>query len=510
MFTLMLLFFLLNILLLMSSLIHPKCFWKIKLGEDKDGDLETNCVFSLEAVRPPVEKEYFNQQILNVLTSSKNHQFALALAFSMDEVNRNSDLLPNMSLVLKYPMGGCKEMSQLYNIFELYVQNNNSLPNYVCNEETTCAVLITGPQWQTSVNLLAYLGIYLCPKVLQIAYGNFHPILNDHEQFPYLYQMAPKDTSLALAMVAFMCHFSWNWVGLVISDNDKGTSFLSYLRRQMEKNKVCFAFVYMIPEYDHLYESRAEVYYNQIMASSTSVVIIYGDSNNVLALSFKIWKSLGIQKLWVTTSEWDVTTSKTLLHDSLHGTLAFVHHHGDISGFKNFVQTLNPLKNSSDYLLRLGWMDFNCEASASYCKTLENCSSNASLEWLREQNFDVAFSDGSYDIYNAVYAMAHALHEMILQQVDNQAMDNGKGPNFDCLKLNSFLRRIHFTNPIGDTVNMNLREKLQRDYDIFQIRNFSHGLEFKVKIAKFSSYFPHGQQLHLHVDMIEWATGKRK
>lgn len=67
MFTLMSLFFLLNIPLLTSIFIRPKCFWKIKLREDKDGDLETNCVFSLGAVRLPVEEKYFNQQILEVL-----------------------------------------------------------------------------------------------------------------------------------------------------------------------------------------------------------------------------------------------------------------------------------------------------------------------------------------------------------------------------------------------------------------------------------------------------------
>ena len=63
----------------------------------------------------------------------------------------------------------------------------------------------------------------------------FHPVLSDHEKFPYLHQMASDHTSLALALVSFIIHFGWNWVGLVISDNDQGIQFLSYLRREMEK-----------------------------------------------------------------------------------------------------------------------------------------------------------------------------------------------------------------------------------------------------------------------------------
>ena len=92
--------------------------------------------------------------------------------------------------------------------------------------------------------------------------------------------MASDHTSLALTLVSFIIHFSWNWVGLAILDNDQGIQFLSYLRREMEKNAVCFAFVNMIPMSMNLYMSRAEVYYNQIMTSSTNVVIMYGDTDS--------------------------------------------------------------------------------------------------------------------------------------------------------------------------------------------------------------------------------------
>ncbi|XP_041498961.1 vomeronasal type-2 receptor 116-like [Microtus oregoni] len=318
--------------------------------------------------------------------------------------------------------------------------------------------------------------------------------------------MAPEDTSLPLAMVSLILHFSWNWIGLTISDNDQGIQFFSYLRKEMEKNILCFAFVNMIPLNIHLYMSRAEVYYNQILTSSSNVVIIYGETDSTLSVSFRIWTSQGLQRIWVTTSQFDVTTSKSdSLPELFHGTLAFAHHHAEISGFKNFIQTVNPLKYSDEYLAGLEWMNFNCGISASMCKTLRNCSSNSSLEWLIAQTFDMAFSDDSYDIYNAVYTMAHVYHEMLLQPMGNQEVHL---PN--CLKMYSLLRKTHFTNPVGDRVNMNQKEKLQPEYDIFQIWNFPHGLGLKVKIGMFSPYFPHGQQLHLYEDALEWATGSRQ
>ncbi|XP_076420423.1 vomeronasal type-2 receptor 116-like isoform X2 [Peromyscus maniculatus bairdii] len=493
MFTLIFLFFLLNIPLLVASFIHPRCFWRMKQNKFKDGDLLAGCIFFLRVLKEHIEKDYFNY-ILNTQSPTENIQFPLALTFSLDEVNRNPDLLPNMSLVFHWSKDVCKTVSKLFSLLPLTEENQEYYPNYECNEEHTCLVVLTGPNWETSA------------LILQLTYGPFHPILSDHEKFPYLYQMAPKDTALPLAMVSLVLHFNWNWIGLAISDNDQGTQFLSHLRTEMEKNIVCFAFVSMIPANMHLYMSRAEVYYNQIITSSANVVIIYGDIDSTLAVSFKMWESLGIHRIFLTTSQWDVTTSKRdSTIGSSHGILAFTHHHSEISGFKTFVQTLNPLKYTDEYLSKLGWMNFNCEVSASKCKTLKNCSSNASLQFLMGQTIDMAFSDDSYDMYNAVYTAVHAVHEMVLQHVYNGNEHYG-----NCLKLHSFLRKTHFTNPVGEKVNMNQRENLQAEYDIFQIWTFPNGFGLKVKIGEYSPYFPHGQQLHLYEDMIEWATGSRQ
>ena len=81
------------------------------------------------------------------------------------------------------------------------------------------------------------------------------------------------------------------------------------------------------------------------------------------------------------------------------------------------------------------WKYINSEDSASNCKILKNNSSDASFDWLMEQKFDMTFSESSHNIYNAVHAIAHALHEMNLQQADNQAIGNGKGASSHCLKV---------------------------------------------------------------------------
>ncbi|XP_076783681.1 vomeronasal type-2 receptor 116-like [Arvicanthis niloticus] len=506
MFTLILPLLFLDIPFLVADFIYPRCFWSMKQNEYESRNLERGCIFFIKVVKWPVEKEYFSH-ILDIQPHTENEKYTLALAFSMNDINSNPDLLPNMSLVFKFSEYNCNWKS-LFKAIHLSLQNHEVLPNYNCIKDINCGVALTGLNWSATVTFHIISKKFLFQQFLHFTYGSFHPVLSDHENFSYLYQMASEDTSLAVALVSFITYFRWNWVGLAISDNDKGIQFLSYLSREMEKNTVCFAFVSMIPVNMHLDMTRAEVHYNQIMTSSTNVVIIYGDTDSTLAVTFRMWESLGIQRLWITTSQWDVTPSKKdLTFDNIWGTLAFGQNHGEISGFKNFVQTLKPFKYSDEYLMKMEWMYFNCNVSASICKTLKNYSSHHSLEWFIEHSFDMAFIEGSYDIYNAVYAFALALHQVTFQKVDNIPTGNGKEQNYDCKKLCSSLRNTYFTNPVGDRVNMNQRDKLQGNYDIFYIWNFPQGLGLKVKIGMFSPYFPNGQQLHLSEDMIEWATG---
>ena len=174
--------------------------------------------------------------------------------------------------------------------------------------------------------------------------------------------------------------------------------------------------------------------------SSSNVIIIYEEKDNFFDLIFRMWEPPVLQRIWITTKQLNFPTSKRdITHGTFYGSLTFLPHQGGISGFKNFVQTWFHLRSKDLYLVMPEWKYFKYESSASKCKILKNNSSDASFDWLMEQKFDMAFSESSHNIYNAVHAIAHALHEMNLQQADNQAIDNGKGASSHCLKVKFLL-----------------------------------------------------------------------
>uniref|UniRef100_A0A8C6GKM8 Vomeronasal 2, receptor 84 n=1 Tax=Mus spicilegus TaxID=10103 RepID=A0A8C6GKM8_MUSSI len=492
-------FLLLKFSLLLCCLKEPICFWRIKSSEYNDGDLQSECGYFLWTMKKLMKDDFYNVR-LDFRIPASEYEFVLVMFFATDEINKNLDLLPNTSLVFSVMADKCQD--SLGNLDIQYMLTNDSLNyvNYVCDIDDSCAIGLTGPSWKTSLKLA------IDSWTPTVFFGPFNLKLSDHDHFPYVHQVATKDTHLSHGMVSLMLHFRWTWIGLVISDDDQGVQLHSDLREESQRHGICLAFVNVIPETMKIYMTRGNIYDKQIMTSSAKVVIIYGEMNSTLEISFRRWVYLGARRIWITTSQWDVITNKDFSLDLFHGTVTFAHHKGWIAKFKNFMQTMNTSKypiNISESVLR--WNYFNCSVSKNSIK-MDHFTCKNPLELTELHNYDMALSDEGYNLYNAVYAVAHTYHEHILQQVESQKMAEDKGEYTECQQLAPLLKTRVFTNPVGEMVNMNHREYQCAEYDIFIIWNFPQGLGLKVKIGSYFPCFPQSQQLHISED-LEWATG---
>ncbi|XP_036011325.1 vomeronasal type-2 receptor 116-like isoform X4 [Mus musculus] len=494
-------FLLLKFSLILCSLTEPSCFWRIQNNEDNNGDLRGDCGFVLLTQEGPIDEKFYNY-VINFRIPARRYEYFLVMFFATDEINKNPYLLPNMSFVFSLIAGMCEDTLGFIDKRHSPQKYASNFLNYNCGLRKRCDVVLTGPSQTISVKLAIN---YRRPKVF---FGPFNPNLSDHDQFPYVYQVATKDTYLSHGMVSLMLQFRWNWIGLVISDDDQGIQFLSDLREEMQRHGICLAFVNMIPETMQIYMTRAKTYDEQIMESTAKVVVIYGEMNSTLEISFRRWQDLGAQRIWITTSQWDVIINKKDFSlDFFHGTVIFVHHNDRIAKFRNFMQTINTNKYPVDISHTiLKWNYFNCSISKNSISKMDHFTFNNTLEWLAKHKFDMVLSEEGYNLYNAVYAVAHTYHELILQHVESPEMAEPRGLFFDCQKVASLLKTMVFTNPLGELVNMKHRENQCAEYDIYKIWNFPQGLGLKVKLGSYFPCFPHSQHIHMSED-FEWATG---
>ena len=66
---------------------------------------------------------------------------------------------------------------------------------------------------------------------------------------------------------------------------------------------------------------------------------------------------------------------------------------------------------------------------------MEHFKFNNTLEWTALHKYDMALSEEGYNLYNAVYAVAHTYHERILQQVESQKIAELSGESTDCQQV---------------------------------------------------------------------------
>eukprot|EP00072_Mus_musculus_P003279 NP_001098010.1 vomeronasal receptor Vmn2r91 precursor [Mus musculus] len=496
-----LIFWLLQVPKFFSAIMFniSRCYYIITEEFHHEGDVLIGAFFPLHTFytgkkmpNSAVPYQYLDNYIQY---NFKNYRYILALLFAIEEINGNPNLLPNTSLGFDFYNVRFTEKDTLDNVFiwlSALVQRNY-LPNYNCKKRNFTAAL-TGTSWKTSAQIGTLLQFLKFP---QITFGPYDPLLSDHSQYPSLYQMSPRDTSLSLAIVSLMVHFRWSWVGLIIPDDHKGNKILSDFREEMERKGICIAFVKMIPETWNLY--FAKFWENM---DETNVIIIYGDTDSLASLMRNIGQRLLTWNVWVMNIEHHVIdTADYFMLDLFHGSLIFKHHYRENFEFTKFIQTVNPNKYPEDiYLPKLWYFFFKCSFAGINCHVLANCQTNASLDILPSHIFDVAMNDESRNIYNGVYAVAHSLHEMTLQQIQMQQFKNGEGMVSFPWQLNTFLKDIE----VRDKKSLGWRQTIDEEYDILNLWNLPKGLGLKVKIGSFSVNAPQGQQLSLSEQMIQW------
>ena len=66
---------------------------------------------------------------------------------------------------------------------------------------------------------------------------------------------------------------------------------------------------------------------------------------------------------------------------------------------------------------------------------MDHFTFNNTSEWTALHKCDMALSEEGYNLYKAVYAVAHTYHELILQQVESQQTEVPKGTFTDCQQV---------------------------------------------------------------------------
>nr|XP_060638921.1 vomeronasal type-2 receptor 26-like [Anolis sagrei ordinatus] len=391
------------------------------------------------------------------------------------------------------------------------------ITNYRCDDKDNTVSVIVGPNPQFCQYVANILNLY---KVPQLIYGS-SPVVNSNAQAASLHQMFPNEYHQNEGILHLLLNFKWTWVGMVYIGNDSGEKFVHDILPMFHQNGICFDFITELPrdssstKIENLVFKFYEMYWI-IIRSTSKVVILYCENQCIVVLRI-VFHGAEFEELpsksyvWVMTAQMEFTTipfQRNIGIDSFHGAISFAVSSNEVPGFQQFLQNMNPASKNQESLMKIFWeLVFQCSfpSTDSNKDTGNICTGEEKLETLPGSLFEMTMTAQSYSVYNAVYAVAHALQAMHSYKVKHSGMQDGRGQMQQQLwQLHYYLRRVSFNNTSGEKVSFNQNGEIETGFDIINWVIFPNLSIVKVKIGKADPHVPVEKRLSIPASDITW------
>uniref|UniRef100_A0A670ZEH8 Receptor ligand binding region domain-containing protein n=1 Tax=Pseudonaja textilis TaxID=8673 RepID=A0A670ZEH8_PSETE len=350
-----------------------------------------------------------NQFIYSVIT--KFYQHILALVFAMKEINKDPHILPNITLGFHIYDSYSDALMTYRTTLDLLFNLHKIVPNYICGTEKKIEHGLS-----------------------DISYGSFQLVATDESCFPPFYRMAPDEAFQYEGLVQLLLYFGWKWVGFVIADDKHGEHFIQIMEPMLSQNKICSEFIKRVDRNFHFYEpydmvDRCVRHFTLFTEKTANAVIIHGENIVFMWLAstllvslvfgsttFDTSQKLNTQKVWITMAQNDFTLhafQRELDMQRFHGAISFSISKKEIPGFQQYIQTITLSGTNQDGFIKDFWNQaFSCSIPNKDAPEDGECTGEERLEDLLAPFFETSMLSHSYSIYNAVYAVAQALHAL--------------------------------------------------------------------------------------------------
>ncbi|XP_059506881.1 extracellular calcium-sensing receptor-like [Stegostoma tigrinum] len=435
------------------------------------------------------------------------------MIFTIDEINRDPDLLPNTTLGYKI-LDSCDVSSEaLKATFQILNGDERSSPNDTCFGFSSVPVVIGDAGSSRSAAVSRILEVFGIPL---ISYFASCACLSDKNEFPTFFRTVASDAVQIKALLRLINYFKWSWIGIIAVENDYGRFAIQSFTDEIWNSNVCVSYTEFISSGDA--RDRVSTIADTITQSSAKVIILFCGESDAFSLIQEL-KVRNITDLQLIASEAWVTSSLIWSNESqgiLTGTIGFGIRKAEIPGLEDFLVKFHPSTSPENPFVEEFWQEvFGCEVRERDRTSPRNewqfsgrpCTGSEDLNLTKNIYTDVSQLRVSYNVYKAVYAVAHALHNM-------ESCINGKGPfiNKTCGQRSSivpwqllhYLKEVKFMNRFGEEVSFDSNGDPMASYDLINWQRSADGSVNFVKVGFYDAALPEGEKLVLDERTIVW------
>ncbi|NP_001092984.1 vomeronasal 2 receptor, 48 precursor [Rattus norvegicus] len=487
-------------------------------GYYQDGDFVIGGLFSLRMTTGDTRSKLFDfkdaiylpEYVYGYLT--KHYQHMLAMIFAIEKINKDPNILFNMSLGFYLFNVDFIEKKAIESSMALLSGESPPVPNYSCRPEKTdkLVAVIGGISTGISTQISRVLSLYNIP---QISYAPFDHSLGTRVQLQSPYQFPMHTTALYHGIIQLLLYFTWVWVGMVVTDDMRGELFLRDITEEMNNHGLCVAFVEKIPEFSAQDRVTKKAFMERY--TSTRVIVGFGDTYSLLRFVSSIIFHTNFGNVWITTSYWDFTIlpfyqfiSRALFSV---GRLSFSVRMDQILGFKDFLRSVQPRKYPHDIFLQDVWsILFKCPYSYQHgVRILTQCEQNGTLSTRPLHVWDMNTLPPSYKVHAAVYAIAQALHEELSLGMEGDSFTKCVPQTHLPWKLHPFLQKGKLWRRTNQENIIN-KEVLATVFDIFNSQSLQKGNEVQVQVGEFVFESHSVQHFSLNEKLITWPRNQKE
>uniref|UniRef100_A0A8D0E5K2 G-protein coupled receptors family 3 profile domain-containing protein n=1 Tax=Salvator merianae TaxID=96440 RepID=A0A8D0E5K2_SALMN len=356
------------------------------------------------------------------------------------------------------------------------------VPNYKCGKQNNLLGIIGGLNSEASFAMATLSTLYKIPQV-------------GHPYWPApanSFQLFPNQELQISGIIKLLLHFNWTWIGLLLFEDKNEDVFLQTITTLFIQNGICTDLVGRIPDVSN--GAKFSSYLKQkniLMQATANVFVVYGDSRAILEFPFHTNR-----KLWVSTSQVDFTANR--ISEIFHGALSFKIHSKDVPAFREFLQNMDPQLSESDCIIQAFWQTVfwcqipGCDLQRTFRR---HCTGEERIENLPGNKFELEMSGSSYSIYNAVWALAYALHIITHKVLYSTFLSL-----FLSFQLHFYLKTVHFNNSVGHEISFDGNGELAAGYDIINWIIFPNKTFTRMKVGMITPE----ASFHINSDIIQW------
>uniref|UniRef100_A0A670YS84 Glutamate metabotropic receptor 2 n=1 Tax=Pseudonaja textilis TaxID=8673 RepID=A0A670YS84_PSETE len=331
-----------------------------------------------------------------------------AMLFALDEINKNHHILPGITLGAHILDTCSKDTYALEQSLDFVRASLTRVDgsehicpdgSYAIHDDVPTAItgVIGGSYSDVSIQVANLLRLFQIP---QISYASTSAKLSDKSRYDYFARTVPPDFYQAKAMSEILRYFNWTYVSTVASEGDYGETGIEAFEQQARARNICIATSEKVGR--SMNKKTFDGVIKALMQKpSARVVVLFTrseDARELLAAAQRI----NVSFTWVASDGWGALESVVAGSEPIaDGAITIELASYPVQEFAVYFQNLNLHNNSRNPWFQEFWEHkFQCSFHS------QNCSHFSLKSGQFEQESKIMF------VVNAVYAMAHALHNM--------------------------------------------------------------------------------------------------